>query len=44
MLLFAGHTCKYVFCILNPYLTNGFYHHYHLGESTFIFRGVRGDI
>ena len=29
--------------ILNPYLTNGFSHHYHLGESTFIFRGVRSD-
>ena len=27
----------------NPYLTNGFSHHYHLGESTFIFRGVRSD-
>ena len=30
-------------CTFNPYLTNGFSHHYHLGESTFIFRGVRGD-
>ena len=28
---------------LNPYLTNGFSHHYHLDESTFIFRGVRSD-
>ena len=28
---------------INPYLTNGFSHHYHLGESTFIFRGIRGD-
>ena len=27
----------------NPYLTNGFSHHYRLGESTFIFRGVRSD-
>ena len=27
----------------NPYLTNGFSHHYHLGESTFIFRGIRSD-
>ena len=27
----------------NPYLTNGFSHHYHLGESTFIFRGVKSD-
>ena len=27
----------------NPYLTNGFSHRYHLGESTFIFRGVRSD-
>ena len=26
---------------LKPYLTNGFSHRYHLGESTFIFRGVR---
>ena len=24
--------------LLNPYLMNGFSHHYHLGESTFIFR------
>ena len=28
---------------LNPYLTNGFSHHYHLDEYTFIFRGVRSD-
>ena len=28
---------------LNPYLTNGFSHRYHLGESTFIFRDVRSD-
>ena len=27
----------------NPYLTNGFSHHYHLGESTISFRGVRSD-
>ena len=31
------------FLILNPYLTNGFSHHYQLDESTFIFRGVRSD-
>ena len=31
-------------CILyNPYLTNGFSHFYHLGESTLIFRGIRSD-
>ena len=30
--------------ILNPLLTNGFTHHYHLGESTLIFRGFRCDI
>ena len=29
--------------INNPYLTNGFSHHYQLAESTFIFRGVRSD-
>ena len=28
---------------VNPYLTNGFSHYYHLGESTFIFRGIRSD-
>ena len=28
---------------INPYLTNGFSHHYHLGESTFIL-GVLGVI
>ena len=27
----------------NPYLTNGFPHHCHLGDSTFMFRGVRSD-
>ena len=27
----------------NPYLTNGFSHHYQLGESTFIFKGARSD-
>ena len=27
----------------NPYLTNGFSHHYHLGESTFILGGHRCD-
>ena len=29
--------------LLNPYLKNGFSHRYQLGESTFIFRGVRSD-
>ena len=29
--------------LINPYLTNGFSHHYQLGESTFIVRGVRSD-
>ena len=28
---------------INLYLTNGFSHHYQMGESTFIFRGVRCD-
>ena len=28
---------------INPYLTNGVSHHYHLGESTFIFRGISSD-
>ena len=28
---------------VEPYLTNGFSHHYDLGESTFNFRGVRND-
>ena len=32
------------YCVnTNPYLTNGFSHHYQLGESTFIFRDIRGD-
>ena len=26
---------------INPYMTNGFSHHYHSGESTFIVRSVR---
>ena len=29
--------------ILNPYLTNGFSHHYHLGESTISFRDVKSN-
>ena len=28
---------------LNPLMINGFTHRYHLGESTFIFRGFRYD-
>ena len=37
-------TCKkHVMNELNPYLTNGFSHHYQLDESTFVFRGVRSD-
>ena len=37
--------CSLVVALLfiNPYLTNGFAHRYHLGESTFIFRGIRSD-
>ena len=27
----------------NPFMMNGFSHHYHLDESIFIFRGVRSD-
>ena len=29
-------------CYINPYLTNGFSHRYHLGESTFILGVLRG--
>ena len=32
-----------IIAAFNPYLTNGFSHHYQLGESTFIFKGVRSD-
>ena len=28
---------------INPYMTNGFSHHCHLGEPTMSFRGVSGD-
>ena len=28
---------------LNPYMTNGLAHHYHLGQATFIFRGTSSD-
>ena len=28
---------------IKPFLTNRFSHHYHLGESTFILRDIRGD-
>ena len=35
---------EYCFAVqFNPYLTNGFSHHYQLDESTFILRGVRSD-
>ena len=36
-------TNRYELEPLNPYLTNGFSLLYHLGQSTFIFRGVRSD-
>ena len=32
-----------ILLLINPYLTNEFYHHYQLDESTFIFNGVRSD-
>ena len=32
-----------LFSVFFPYLTNGFFHHYHLGESTFIL-GASGVI
>ena len=38
---FVGHIHPEVF--INPYLTNGSSHRYHLDESTFILRGVRSD-
>ena len=31
------------FTLFIPYKTNGLAKHYHLGESTFIFRGLRSD-
>ena len=33
----------YVLPGLNPLMMNGFIHHYHLGESTLIFRGFMCD-
>ena len=29
--------------LVNPFMTNGHVHHYHLDESTVIFRGIRSD-
>ena len=29
--------------VFNPYLTNEYSHYYLLGQSTFIFRGIRSD-
>ena len=29
--------------IINPFLTIGFSHYYHLGEATFIMRGISSD-
>ena len=34
---------KTIVLLYHDYLRNGFSHHYHLGESTFICRGVRSD-
>ena len=34
-----GSICLY----FNPFLTNGFSHHYHLGEPTFVFKGIRSE-
>ena len=34
---------RFVHVYVNPYLTNGFSHCYHFGESTFSFRGIRSD-
>ena len=36
-------SCLEALRLFNPYVTNGFSHHYHLGESTFIYRGIRSD-
>ena len=36
-------TLYHVFEVIKPYLTNGFSHHYHLGESTSVLRGIRCD-
>ena len=41
--VFGVHSSNYDNFVFNPYLTNGISHHYHLGESTFIFRGIRSD-
>ena len=38
-----NNTTIYNAVLINPYLTNGFSHHYQLDESTFIFRGVSSD-
>ena len=29
--------------MVNPYMRNGFSHHYHLDESNFIFRGIKNN-
>ena len=44
--LMVGHfllICKTQTFHINPFLMNGFSHHYHFEESTFIFRGIRSD-
>ena len=38
-----GHVMRNSVSNFNPYLTNGFSHHYQLGLPTFMFRGVRSD-
>ena len=35
--------CDALLVAINPYLTNGFSHPYHLGDSTSSFRGSRSD-
>ena len=39
---FKLYTCYAIFN-LNPFMANGFSHHYQLGESTFICKGTRCD-
>ena len=39
---YSLHIQQQLMC-LNPYVTNGLSHHYHLDESIFNFRGIRGN-
>ena len=41
--MYCMYSGAYALHRINPFFTNEFSHYYHLGESTFILRGIRSD-